>query len=127
MRNSLFATFSSVCLWSNPEGKFGWKAAIDAGASCAECLEMKAVRYAFYLAFALGALIFWALFAFFVLGWVPFADPACTFDPGGCPPPTFWLQLFNMVVVFGAIPVSVLLFVFYRRWVRRKLGMEEQG
>ena len=88
---------------------------------------MKALRYAFYLAFAFGALLFWALFAVFVMGLVPFADPACHFEPGGCPPPTFWQELFSLVVVYGAIPATVLVFIFYRRWVRRKLDMEEDA
>ena len=88
---------------------------------------MKALRYGLYLAFAFGALLFWGLFALFVLGWVPFADPACTFEPGGCPSPAFWQELFNMVVAYGAIPATVLVFIFYRRWVRRKLGMEEDA
>jgi hypothetical protein len=86
---------------------------------------MKRFRYAFYLAFALGALLFWVCFALFVMGWVPFGDPACSFEPGGCPPLTFWEELRNLVLVYGAVPATVLLFVFYRRWVRRKLGMEE--
>lgn len=88
---------------------------------------MKALRYAFYLAFSFGALLFWALFAIFVMGWVPFGDPACSFEPAGCTPPTFWQELFNLVAVYGAIPATVLVFTFYRSWVRRKLGMEEDA
>jgi hypothetical protein len=86
---------------------------------------MTVFRYCLYLAFGPGALLFWALFAVFVMGWVPFADPACGFEPGGCPPPTVWQHLFGLVVFLGAMPATVLLFVFYRRWVRRKFGMEE--
>jgi hypothetical protein len=86
---------------------------------------MKALRYVFYLTFAFGALLFWALFAFFLLGWVPFGDPSCSFEPQGCPPPTFWDELVTLVVGYGALPATVLLFVFYRQWVRRKLGMDD--
>lgn len=86
---------------------------------------MKALRYALYLAFAFGALLFWALFAIFVMGWVPFGEPACSFEPAGCPPSTIRQELFNFVVVYGAIPATVLVFIFYRSWIRRKLGIEE--
>lgn len=34
------------------------------------------------------------------------------------------MQIFHLIVVYGAIPATVLLFVCYRRWVRRLLGME---
>jgi hypothetical protein len=88
---------------------------------------MKALRYGFYLAFAFAALLFWAIFAVFVMGWIPFADPACSFEPAGCPPPKFWQELFGLIVIFAAIPATVLVFIFYRRWVRRKLGIEEKA
>jgi hypothetical protein len=87
--------------------------------------RMKPVRYLFYLAFAVAALVFWALFFLLVLGVVPFADPQCAFEPGGCPPPTFWEQLVSFIVAFGAIPLTTLLFVFFRRWVRRRLGLQD--
>jgi hypothetical protein len=85
---------------------------------------MRAHRYAYYLAFVLAAVLFWVIVYLFVLGAMP-GDPACTFEPGGCPPPTLWRQLFNSIVIFGTIPVTVLSFVFYRRWVRRKLSLED--
>ena len=86
--------------------------------------QMKGLRYIFYAAFALAAPLFWLFLAFFVLGWVPFGDPPCAFEPKGCEP-TFWKQLLNLIVVWGAIPATALLFVFYRRWVRRVFGLEE--
>jgi len=87
---------------------------------------MRALRYLLYLAFAFAALIFWPLFTFGVLGW-PLGDPACTFQPGGCPPPTIWRQLSWLAVFFGAIPATVLLFVFYRRVVRRWFGLDDDS
>lgn len=86
---------------------------------------MKGFRYLLYIGFALAAVTSWALFAFFVLGWVPFGDPACSFEPSGCPPPTGWQELFSLLVAYGAIPATVLVFVFYRRWERRKFGMDD--
>ena len=85
---------------------------------------MKGLRYIFYVAFAFAALLFWPLFAYFVLGWVPFGDPPCAFEPQGCEP-TLWQRVLNMIVVWGAIPATALVFVFYRRWVRHLFGLEE--
>jgi uncharacterized membrane protein YesL len=86
---------------------------------------MRALRYAYYLVFVLAALLFWVVVYLFVLGAMP-GDPACGFEPDGCPPPTLWRQLFNLIVVFGTIPATVLTFVFYRRWVRRKLNVDDR-
>jgi hypothetical protein len=87
---------------------------------------MKGIRYLFYLGFAAGACIFWALFYMLVLGVFPFpAEPECAFDPAGCPPASIWKQLFTFVVVFGTIPLTVILFVFFRRWVRRRVGFQD--
>ena len=84
---------------------------------------MAALRYILYLAFAFSALAFWAFVAFGFLGF-SFGDPSCSFEPGGCPEPSTVMQIFHLIVVYGAIPATVLLFVCYRRWVRRLLGME---
>ncbi len=86
-------------------------------------LPVNALRYLAYLAFAVGAFIFWALFYMLVLGIFPFpADPQCAFEPGGCPEPSLWKQLLNIVVIFGTIPLTAIVFVFFRRWVRRRIG-----
>lgn len=81
-------------------------------------------RYFYYLIFAAGALVFWPLYLIFVLE-APLGDPACSLEPSGCPPPTLWRQMLNIVSVLGAIPLTVLLFVLYRRLVRRLLDCEE--
>lgn len=73
---------------------------------------MLILRYVLYFAFAFGALAFWALF---VLGVVPFGEPACSLEPQGCSL-TFWERLLNIVTAYGAMPVTALTFVFYRRW-----------
>jgi len=87
---------------------------------------MKGIRYLFYLGFAAGAFIFWALFYMLVLGVFPFpAEPECALDPAGCPPASIWEQLLNFIVVFGTIPLTVFLFVFFRRWVRRRVGFQD--
>lgn len=85
---------------------------------------MKSLRYIFYVAFAFAAPFFWLLVAYAVLGWVPFGDPACAFEPQGCEP-TSWQKTLNMVVIWGAIPATALAFVFYRRWVRNLFGLDE--
>ena len=105
----------------------GWKAAIEGFELRAEIpARMKALRYLFYVVFAVAAFVFWVVFAVFVMGWIP-GDRACTFEPSGCPEPPIWRTLFNLVVAYGAIPATVLVFVFYRRLVRRKLGMDEDA
>ena len=87
---------------------------------------MKRLRYAYYLAFAAGAVVFWLIVAVFVLGFFPVPYvPECQLEPDGCPEPTFWEELGTLVIVYGAIPMTVLLFVFYRRWVRRKVGLDD--
>ena len=85
---------------------------------------MKSLRYVFYVAFAFAALLFWPLVAYFVLGWLPFGDPQCAFEPQGCES-TVWQKALNMFVIWGAIPATALVFVFYRRWVRHLFGFEE--
>ena len=109
--------------------RFGWKANIDAVASSIDkTVPMNGLRYLAYLAFAVSAILFWALFLFLVLGVLPFpAEPECRFEPAGCPPPTVWDQLLGLVVGLGAIPLTVVLFVFFRRWVRRKVGLQDDG
>ena len=87
---------------------------------------MNGVRYLFYVAFALASLVFWALVAMFLFGMFPFADPACHFEPAGCLPMPLWRQLINMILVYAALPLTVLIFVFFRRWVRRKLGFDDE-
>ena len=84
---------------------------------------VKGFRYLFYLAFVVGAVLFWALFAILILGVVPFADPACNFEPQGCPPPSIWRHLASIALLLGALPATALVFVFYRSWVRRKIGL----
>lgn len=85
---------------------------------------MKRLRYIFYVAFAFAAFLFWPLFAYFVLGFLPFGDPPCAFEPQGCEP-TAWRRALNMIVFWGAIPATALAFVFYRRLVRRLFGLED--
>ena len=78
-------------------------------------------RYLLYLGFIVVALVFWPLYFMLALGIFPFpADPACAFQPGGCPPPSLFKHIVAIISIFGAIPATVLLFVFYRRWVRRR-------
>ncbi len=87
---------------------------------------MKQLRYLYYLAFAAAAVVFWFIVAVFVLGFFPVPYvPACQLEPGGCREPGVWEELGRVVIVYGAIPATVLLFVFYRRWVRRKVGLQD--
>jgi hypothetical protein len=76
--------------------------------------------------FVAGALIFWPLFFMWFLGFYPFpAEPKCAFESAGCPPPGLFDQVVNFVCIFGAMPVTALLFVIYRRWVLRVVGQPE--
>ena len=83
---------------------------------------MKGLRYLFYLAFTVAALIFWALL--FILGVVPFpVEPQCALEPASCP--TIWTQLLIIVAALTPFPLTVLLFIFFRRWVRRRFGLQD--
>ena len=77
------------------------------------------------MGFAIGALLFWALFVFGVIGVVPFAEPQCAIEPAGCPPPSVWEHLLSIILILGAVPVTVLVFVFFRRWLRKRMGVED--
>lgn len=87
---------------------------------------MKGLRYLAYLGFAVGAFVFWALFYMLVLDVFPFpVEPACSVQPEGCPPPSVWQQLVNLVVVFGTLPLTAFVFMLFRRWVRKHAGLQE--
>ena len=87
---------------------------------------MKSLRHLAYLAFAVTAFIFWAVIYTEVLGFYPFPiEPVCQFTDAECPPPSVWPQIFNTIVLLGTVPLTVILFVFFRRWVRRGLGMQD--
>jgi len=90
-------------------------------------LPVKGLRYLAYLAFAVAALIFWALVYTEFLGFYPFPiERVCQFTDAECPPPSIWPQIFNTVVVLGTVPLTVMLFVFFRRWVRKALGLQDE-
>ena len=81
-----------------------------------------AIRYLAYIMFALAAigLLIWA---------IPFSfgEPACVLEPKGCPEPTLFEQMVRMLKVIGSIPITCLVFVFYRRGVRKMLGYEDES
>jgi hypothetical protein len=80
-------------------------------------------RYCCYLAFAGIALVFWMIYFLLVLGIFPApVEPACSLEPAGCPPPSLFMQILAPLSIFGAIPITTLVFVFYRQWVRRLCG-----
>lgn len=88
---------------------------------------VRRLRYFAYLAFALAAFAFWMLFITLVLGmWPVPADPPCSLEPGGCPPQSVWSQLGRLVLIAGIVPLTVLLFFVFRRWVRAKVGLEDR-
>jgi len=80
------------------------------------------LRYAAYLSFTAAALVFWSVYAVVVLGFVPFADPACSSQ---CPEPTLWKHALLILGISLPLPLTVLVFVFYRRWIRRVLGYQD--
>lgn len=112
------------CPISRTHVRNGWKAGVGSGAAVWHYLPMKGLRYLAYLGFAVGTFAFWALFYMLVPGFFPFpAEPACGLEPKGCPPPSVWEHLGILIVVFGTIPLTALVFVFFRRWVRAKVGL----
>jgi len=89
---------------------------------------MTALRYLLYVAFAVSALALWSLYFMLVLGIFPApAEPPCVFEPGGCLPESAFERLLGIVSVYGAVPATALLFVFYRRWVRGYLESRMTG
>ena len=83
-------------------------------------------RYAAYLAFVAAEPVFWMLFAYFVFGFLPFpGDPACQFEPAGCPERPIIVQAFGTICLLGSFPLTILAFVFFRRAVRRALSLPE--
>lgn len=89
--------------------------------------KMMGLPYLLYLTFAMAAFTFWALFFILVLGVFPFpVEPQCALEPAGCPPPAIWKQLLGIVAVITPIPLTVLLFIFFRRWVRRRFGLQDR-
>ncbi len=84
------------------------------------------VRYLAYFVFALVTPIFWMMFAFLVFGFLPFpSDPACHFDPAGCPRAPLVVRLLGTICGYSALPLSVVAFIFYRKMIRRILGLGE--
>ena len=81
-----------------------------------------AIRYTAYLSFAAAALVIWFFYMIVVLGIFPFpVEPACYPD---CPEPRAWEHALMILGIALPLPVTVLVFVFYRRWVRRLLGYQ---
>ena len=86
---------------------------------------MAGLRYLFYVGFVVAVLTLWTFYFVLVLGISPVpAEPACSLDPSGCPRPTWIEQLLSAVSIFGAIPLTTLLFIFFRRRVRRLFGLD---
>jgi hypothetical protein len=86
---------------------------------------LKLYRWLCYLDFAMGAVLFWALFFFEILGVVPFAEPLCALEPAGCPPPSALKHLLIAIFLLSILAMTTLLFVFFRRWLRGRMGMED--
>ena len=83
-------------------------------------------RYVAYLAFGLAAAMFWLVFAMVVFGFMPLpGDPACHFEPQGCPNPSLLKQSLGIVCFLGSFPLTVYAFVPFRKAVRRGLGLPE--
>ena len=85
------------------------------------------LRYATYLAFAVTAFMFWAAYAMFVLDIFPFpAEPACVLDNTPCPEPPLLARILKTASAWLAIPLTVVVFIFFRRFVRRRLGYSDE-
>ena len=81
-------------------------------------------RYTAYLAFAAAVPVFWVMFAFVVFGFLPFpGDPACHFEPQGCPERPMIVQAIGVICMFASVPLTVLAFVLFRKVVRRAVGL----
>ena len=84
-------------------------------------------RYLAYLAFLAFALVVVGLLPFWFLG-NALGDPACHFEPGGCPQPSILHQALDVVLGIGSVPLTVVAFIFYRKFVHRLLDAQgEEG
>ena len=81
------------------------------------------LRYVAYIAFAGAAFFFWLFYAVHVLGifWAPI-DRFC--EPN-CPEPSMLRRVVEVASVWLAIPITVIVFIFYRRGVRKILGYQD--
>jgi len=78
------------------------------------------LRYVAYLAFAVFAIMFWSgMLIFRAMG-----DPVC--DPYPCPPPSWLSHAIDLAVIWGSIPITVVLFIPYHQLVRRVLIAEDE-
>ncbi|HEX6376570.1 MAG TPA: hypothetical protein VFZ91_12720 [Allosphingosinicella sp.] len=81
------------------------------------------LRYLLYIAFVFAAVIFWLLVAVFFLGF-SMGDPACLAEGTPCPRPAFLEQAAKTLTPYAAMPLTALVFVFYRRAVRRMVELD---
>ncbi|MDE2434842.1 MAG: hypothetical protein KGM49_01150 [Sphingomonadales bacterium] len=81
-------------------------------------------RYTAYTVFVIAAPFVWLIFAYVVFGFLPLpGDPICHFEPQGCPERSVIVRAFGVICLLGSIPLTILAFVFYRKAVRRALGL----
>ena len=73
------------------------------------------LRYLLYLAFVAAAVLFWLLFFLYITA--P-ADPGSCLSGRDCGEASFARNLVAVASVWLAMPLTALVFVFYRRLVR---------
>ena len=84
------------------------------------------VRYSAYCAFAAITPFFWMIVFSLLFGYMPLpGDPACHFEPQGCPEPGMFTQAMGVDIGLSAFPLTVLAFIFFRKSARRALGLPE--
>jgi hypothetical protein len=81
---------------------------------------MGGFRYLAYLAFAFVAIIFWG----FLLLLRSLGDPVC--EPYPCPPPSWLSHVFAILIIWGSMPLTVLLFIPYRLFIRKLLNVADE-
>lgn len=85
------------------------------------------IRYAAYIGFAIAALLFWCVYGLVVLEIYPFpVDRMCDLEGTPCPEPPLLIQILKTASIWLAIPLTVLAFIFFRRFVRRRLGYDDE-
>jgi hypothetical protein len=80
-------------------------------------------RYLLYLGFVFAAIVFWLIVGGLFLG-LSMGDPACLAEGTPCPVPGYWENGARILLTFSMMPLTALVFVFYRKAIRRMFELD---
>ncbi|WP_408591244.1 hypothetical protein [Novosphingobium sp.] len=84
------------------------------------------LRYAAYCLFAIATPVVWLVIAYVGFGFLPIpAEPACHLAPDGCQASPAIAQAIGAISELAALPLTVLAFVQFRKFIRQTLGYTE--